>query len=337
MSGGMAILVWCALFAAMSAVGTWLARLYALRRRLIDAPGERRSHAVATPRGGGIAIALAALVALIAMAMRQPLDIVLLVGAGMGLLLVAGIGWLDDHRPLSPWSRLAVHALAAGWLVVGLYLSGRSAPVALSSGLAALVLINAWNFMDGIDGIAGTQAVLVLSFLGITAGAGLPVHLGLAFASAVLGFLPFNMPKARIFMGDAGSGALGYLVALSLGLWLDRQPSAVWPVALMPLSAFLLDTGLTLASRILKRERWWQPHVEHAYQRWSRRAGRHMVPTCGYLTWTLLGCLGGLWAMGKGDGVVAMTVMAWLTTGCLVWVWLRRQPGPATASAEPRG
>ena len=334
MTGPVALIAWCVLFAAISAAGTWLARGYALRRRLLDAPGERRSHEVATPRGGGIAIAVAALAAMAALALRQPLEIVLLACAGLGLLLVAGIGWVDDHRPLSPWSRLVVHGVAAGWLVAGLYLSGRSVPVALLAGGSALVLVNVWNFMDGIDGIAGTQAVLVFAFLGATAGGGLPVHLGLAFSAAVLGFLPFNMPRARIFMGDVGSGTLGYLVALSLGLWFDRQPTTAWPLALLPLSAFLLDAGLTLASRVLRGERWWLPHVGHAYQRWSRRAGSHMVPTLGFLSWTLLGSVSGLWWMGKGDKGIAMVVAVWLTAGCVLWVWLRRQPGPDATSME---
>ena len=109
-------IVWFALFAAIAAAGTWAARAYALRLRLLDEPGERRSHRVATPRGGGIAIVVAFLVAIAAMILRQPSDVVLLGCAGLGFLMVAAVGWVDDHRPLSPWSRLVVHAVAAGWL-----------------------------------------------------------------------------------------------------------------------------------------------------------------------------------------------------------------------------
>ena len=336
MTGGMTLMLWCALFAAMSAAGTWLARGYALRRSLLDQPGDRRSHRIATPRGGGIAIAIAALVAIVALAVRQPLEIVLLACAAFGLVLVAGIGWIDDHRPLSPWSRLAIHALAAGWLCAGLYLSGRSVPVCAVAGIAALVLVNVWNFMDGIDGLAATQGVVVLAALGIAGGAGLPVHLGLALSAAVLGFLPFNAPRARIFMGDVGSGALGYLVALVLGVWMGRRPAAEWWVALLPLGAFLLDSGLTLASRMLRGERWWLPHVEHAYQRWSRRSGSHMRPTLGYLGWTLLGCAGCLWLAGKGDRAIAMAVTIWMMAGSVCWVWLRRQPAAAAVAVKVR-
>src|SRR5687768_14092488 len=104
--------VWLALFSAIGAIGTWLARTYAVQRNLVDHPGERRSHSAATPRGGGIAVVAALLVATLALAMRDPLRAMQLVGFALGLTLVAGIGWWDDHRPLPAWLRLGVHAIA---------------------------------------------------------------------------------------------------------------------------------------------------------------------------------------------------------------------------------
>jgi UDP-N-acetylmuramyl pentapeptide phosphotransferase/UDP-N-acetylglucosamine-1-phosphate transferase len=323
-------LIWCALFAAIAAAGTWVARVYALRRRLLDEPGERRSHAMPTPRGGGIAIVIAMLVAIVAMALRQPSEIVLLVCAAFGLLLVAGIGWLDDHRPLSPWSRLAVHVVASGWLMVGFYLSGRSPEVSITVFMLSLALVNIWNFMDGIDGLASTQAILVasaFSWLSWLAGTAVAVHLGLAFIAAVFGFLPFNFPRARIFLGDVGSGTLGFMLALLAGCALDGLRPAAWPLLLLPLGAFLLDAGLTLTTRMLRGERWWTAHVEHAYQRWARRAGSHARVTAGYAVWTVSGCTAMVWLSGGDGSGIVMSAVLWVVFGCALWLWLRGRPG----------
>lgn len=318
------LIAWCVLFAALGAVGTWMARAYALQRQLLDQPGERRSHRIATPRGGGIAIALAFLVALLAMILREPREIVLLACAGFGLLMVAGVGWVDDHRPLSPWSRLAVHAVAAGWLGTGFYLSGASSAVVTTAFLSALVLVNIWNFMDGIDGLAASQTMLAAAAFAYLAGSLLAIHLGLALIASTLGFLPFNFPKARIFLGDVGSGTLGFALALMLGMSLDAMPLRAWPLAFLPLSAFLLDAGLTLFTRVLRGERWWTPHVEHAYQCWARCAGRHTLVTMGYAAWTLLMCLGMAWLWKRNPRGMEMAVVGCMAIGSGFWYRLRR-------------
>ena len=328
------LIVWCALFAAIGAAGTWMARRYAMQRQLLDQPGERRSHRVATPRGGGIAIALAFLIAIVAMILRQPGEIILLVCAGFGMFLVAGIGWADDHRPLSPWSRLVVHTVAAGWLAVGFYLSGRSGSVAVTVFVLSLVLVNIWNFMDGIDGLAASQAVLVAAIFALMAGSSLAIHLGLALIGATLGFLPFNLHRVKIFLGDVGSGTLGFALALMAGLFLDAVPFAVWPLVLLPLSAFLLDASLTLLTRMLRGERWWTPHVEHAYQRCARRAGSHLPVTVGYAIWTMLACLGTVWLRGADQRDMMMTVVMWSAMGGGLWYWLRRLPPARDVNQE---
>lgn len=338
MSWSPGLVLWSLLFAAIGAAGTWLARGYALRRHLLDQPGERRSHAVATPRGGGVAIALAFLVALVAMAARRPDEIVLLACAAIGLVLVAGIGWIDDHRPLSPWSRLAVHVLAAGWLMAGVYLSGRGGGAALGAFAAALVLVNVWNFMDGIDGLAASQAVLAAASLAFLAGTDLlAVHLGLALIASTLGFLPFNFPRARIFLGDVGSGALGYALALLLAMSLhtlstDQRSSAAWLLVLLPLSACVLDAGLTLSVRIARGEKWWTPHVQHVYQRWARRLGGHPPVTAAYALWTLAAGSAAAWLAGGGRSEIAMVVSVWLASGAGLWCVLRVRSGDRAAN-----
>ena len=203
--------------ALLSAALTWTARGYALRRQLLDQPGERRSHSVATPRGGGIAIVVSLLVAAGAAMWAWPGAAPSLLVACLGLVLVAGIGWWDDHRPLPALRRLLVHFIAAALLAGLVKVHGGSWLLAVLVLLFTASLINIWNFMDGINGIASSQAIVAA--LGLAPVLPWPYSLAaVALGLACLGFLPFNFPRARIFMGDVGSGALGYAVAVVLVL-----------------------------------------------------------------------------------------------------------------------
>lgn len=319
---------WVGIPFAIACVGTWLARAYALRRRLIDEPGERRSHGQATPRGGGVGIVLAMFVALAMLPAAMPASQRVLPGAiALGLLLVAAVGWADDHRPLSPWGRLATHVLAAGCLGAGLSAAGMGPMVAATGALAALVLVNVWNFMDGIDGLAASQALLVALACALFARGGAGAWLALALAGACVGFLAFNLPPARIFLGDVGSGALGYLLAALLA-WSAASAPTDAPLLLLPLSAFLLDASLTLAGRLWRRERWWLPHTQHAYQRWVRRNGLHGTVTGAYALWSL-GALLLLVAATKSDPAFKMLALAGCyLVGAAAWSWLQRTPLP---------
>lgn len=315
------VLPWLTLHFCIAAVGTWLARGYAIRRQLMDAPGERRSHEVATPRGGGIAIVAALLAAAAWLAWQLPGDRLWLASFAAGLVLVAGVGWWDDHRPLSPWLRLAVHALAAFGLAGACWLaSGRWEAVAVAW-LAVMVLVNIWNFMDGIDGIAATQAALcALAFLFVLDGPG--AWLAAALFAACAGFLPFNFPRARIFLGDVGSGALGYALASLLALAAMAKP--MQGLLILPMLPFLVDAGFTLLSRILKGERWWTPHVGHVYQRAARRFG-HIRVTLAYLVLSGVTLLLIVGMSNEGGGAVQL---AWVG-GCFavtlaLWGWARK-------------
>lgn len=275
-----AVYVWLGLLAAGAAAATWMARYYALRGNLMDQPGERRSHTVATPRGGGIAIVLVVCVAGLYLMARQASANVLGLAFLSGLLIVAAIGWWDDHRPLSPWLRLAVQAVAALILAAGAgWQSGHWMPALVAFG-AAMVLVNVWNFMDGIDGLAASQAGLAASaYAGVLTGEWRV--LAMALVAACLGFLPFNFPRARIFLGDVGSGALGFALAGLLAAALLAVPPARAPLLILPLCLFLVDAGFTLLRRILRGEQWWAPHVTHLYQMAARRFG-HVVVTMVY-------------------------------------------------------
>ncbi|WP_236493201.1 MraY family glycosyltransferase [Xanthomonas massiliensis] len=271
---------WIALAGIASAAGTWLARRYALARQLLDEPGERRSHQVPTPRGGGAAIVAVMLAVAAGLLVRASgAEAALLGSFVLALALVAGIGAWDDHRPLSPWLRLAVHGLAGALLGGALWWAGAPAWLAVAGALLVPGLVNVWNFMDGINGLAASQALLCAGLFA-SGLAGDWRLLAWVAAAACLGFLPFNFPRARIFLGDVGSGALGLVLAWLLAVLVLQRPGA-WPSALA-LLPFLADAGFTLVRRMLRGEKWWQPHATHLYQRLARRHGSHVPVTLAY-------------------------------------------------------
>src|SRR5690606_7576504 len=180
------------------------------------------------------------------------------------------------------------------------------------------VLVNVWNFMDGIDGLAASQAALAAAGLALLAGEGPAVLPALALSAACLGFLPFNFPRARIFLGDVGSGALGFALAVLVVLLPSDAPTddrvGVLLLAALPLSAFLVDATLTLSGRIVRRERWWTAHVEHAYQRFAVRAGSHAPVTMAYAAWTAVATVAAVVLLDSGlkskAGIVGIFVVA---------------------------
>lgn len=308
--------------AVVAALGAAWALGHARRHGLIDVPGERRSHQVDTSRGGGIGIVIACLVCLLAMAWYYSGHVGWWLIAA-GLALVAGVGWLDDHRPLPAWPRLAVHALAATLLAVSLHLGGSGVVVCLMGFVLAMGLINAWNFMDGINGLATSQALLCGLAFALLPGFAAPI-LGLVIAGACLGFLPFNFPHARIFLGDVGSGALGYLIAVLIAIGLTSSPVRDWPLLLLAPLAMLVDSSLTLLWRMRRGERWWQPHVEHVFQRWSRRTG-HFRVTLAYALWTTIVIAVMLSMWGRPDNTGLTAFLACVTAAMLGWWWLHRR------------
>ena len=308
-----------------------LARRYALRRELLDHPGHRRSHDVPTPRGGGIApviVLFAGGLALLAFdpSSKRHLGVCLL-----GLAIVAGIGWLDDHRPLPAWSRLLVHLVAgslAGIALIGIAQTPLQMAAIAACAVGVAGFVNAWNFMDGIDGLAASQASLVVVVLLIGGGSagtwldGAWRGFGWLLVAAVLGFLPFNFPRARIFLGDVGSGALGFVVACLL-LRAVVAGGMAWPfVALLP-SAFLIDAGLTLLSRLWRGKRWWRPHREHLYQ-WLVRTGRtHVHVTGAYALWTA--AAGAVAVVAARNSEIGVRISGGaLLSGCFLWMWVRK-------------
>lgn len=314
-----AFLAWVLLHFAVAVAGTWLTIRYAVWRNLLDQPGARRSHAMATPRGGGMAIVVAALGGMAWLAASQPEHAWSLAASGLGLLLVAGIGWADDHAALPAWPRLLVQALAAALVAWAIH---RTTAVMLDAFLAfglVMVMVNVWNFMDGIDGLAASQAAIAAAGLALVLAPGPWAWLGAGLIAAIAGFLPFNFPRARIFLGDVGSGALGYLLAVLLLAAYVGQRSQ-WPWLLLPVSVFLIDAGFTLAMRILRKERWWEPHVQHAYQSWSRRVGSHAPVTMAYAALSLSAVVLMLCAFHWPQSFSRWICWAWYGVLALAWV-----------------
>lgn len=304
---------------------TLVSLAYATRAALIDLPGDRRSHAVPTPRGGGLGIVLAVL-ASVAWLIATTDSEGWLAWFAVAVLGVAVVGWWDDHRSLSIGLRLAVHLVASILLGVGLMgLPGSPAESLLFAlaVLSSMALVNFWNFMDGINGLAASQAALLGLALSIAMPGAATGWVALALGMACLGFLPLNFPRARIFMGDVGSGALGLMVAAIL--WRGVAADGLdWRFALILPSAMLVDAGLTLVMRVLQGKRWWEAHREHLYQQAVERGLSHALVTFLYACWsaTLAGAylVGREWgAGGTGDALV----LAAYAGGGLLWAGAR--------------
>lgn len=275
----------------VSLILTAVLRRYALNRSIIDIPNARSSHSVPTPRGGGVAIVVAFVLSLVVLAYLQLqtyAQTTALLGAG---ILVAVIGFMDDHGHIAARWRLLGHFIAALWALF--WLNGLPALVFfgitvdlgwIGHVLAAFYLVwmlNLYNFMDGIDGIASLEAVCVCVGLALSywlTGHESMVWAPLLLTATVLGFLYWNFPPARIFMGDAGSGFLGIILsALSIqAAWAGSEFFFAW---LIMLGVFVVDATFTLIRRLVRGDKVYEAHRSHAYQFASRRFGKHLPVT----------------------------------------------------------
>ena len=234
-------------------------------------PGPRSSHAAPTPVGGGLALVAGWLVAVGALALYGHAPAGLLAGVLPGVLALSLVGWLDDWKGLRARLRLAVQLAVSLWLLGLLAIAGEGVPLPWWwIALPALVwLTNLTNFMDGSNGLAAAQGV----FAGLAAAVIMHAHgapqlaaASAALGGACLGFLPWNFPRARVFMGDAGSTALGFGIGALLLLGVQQEALPL-PAALLLMSVFIVDATLTLLRRIRRGERWYTAHKQHVYQR----------------------------------------------------------------------
>lgn len=320
-------------FALALAAGLLIAaavRRYAVSRALLDPVEGRRLHRIPTPRGGGLAMVLPVLATLLGLAVAaggRPGDF----APTAALALVALVGWMDDHRGLPVLPRLGAHAMAglllATWIGQLLPANAAGGLLLVLAFLLVVTSINLTNFMDGANGMVTLPAIAVgaLAVWGaarwpavLGAEAALLTTLGAVLAGSALGFLPWNWPRARLFMGDVGSGALGLCFAL-----LVLQAAVVEPrlalAMLLLLAPLWLDASLTLLGRAWRRERVWIAHRQHLYQWWVRCGASHATVSLAYL---LAGVTGVLWILPAlpADGTFpALRGYAW--AGLLVLLW----------------
>jgi Fuc2NAc and GlcNAc transferase len=303
---------------AACALLTGVVRRYALKVSLLDLPNARSSHSVPTPRGGGIAIVFVFVVGLSVLAALGLVENRFALTLGCTSLLVAGIGFADDRKGVAASARFAVQVTC-----VTIFLAAYLWPIPLAIPLidrvpvlafAILVLsmvwlLNLFNFMDGIDGIAAAEVASVGVGLIVVAGLNVETdHLrasSLLLVASTIGFACWNWPPAKIFLGDVGSGFLGFVVGCLL-LGSVRQGSITFCVALILPAAFITDATITLIRRVFRGERWYEAHRSHAYQwlsrRWQSRAA---------VVWVLL-AINVLWLLPMAIAAESNDEYAWL-------------------------
>ena len=283
------------------------------RGHMLDYPNERSSHFTPTPRGGGIAVTGSVLLAWIALD-KAGLVASSVIGVALGAGLLAVVSWIDDVRGLSPRVRLVAQSAAvtigilalpdarnglAAWSGPALYLA--------ATGLLWVWWINLFNFMDGIDGLAVSEAAAICGGLLLLAAVGddtdpTTALLAAGIIGAAVGFLVWNWSPARIFLGDVGSVPLGYLSGYLL---LDLAARGRWKMALILPLYFLADATITLFRRLLSGERVWEPHRQHFYQRALRNGLGHAAVVKRVIAADLL-LIGCGWAAENGRAMLSL-------------------------------
>jgi len=296
--------------------GALAVKTYAARLNLVDKPNHRSSHVKSTPRGGGLGIVLGGTVTGGWLVLFQSSDVLLWTSLIFLSIIIAILGIVDDARNVSAKIRFVVQLVSVGALLFalgelpdlplpfGVSVSGLMLFLLIS--LAAIWWINLFNFMDGIDGIAGAQALFMLV---AAAGLSFTNHSGeviqplfwwmLYLAAASLGFLLLNWPPAKIFMGDVGSTYLGFMI-VALALLSVQAGTLNYAVWLILAAVFLTDATVTLLTRLLHGERIYQAHRNHTYQRLALRWGRHSSVT----------------VLFTGINMIWLLPLAW---SCAVW------------------
>jgi Fuc2NAc and GlcNAc transferase len=320
--------------AVASSILAGLVRAYALRTSLLDLPNERSLHRTPTPRGGGVAIVVVTLGALVGLAAGGVVSTGAAWTLGAGGALVAAVGWLDDRRGVRAPVRALVHAAAAAWAAAWIW--GEPTPAAILGAVGIVWAINFYNFMDGIDGLAAAEAVTVGAIGGallLVAGDAALAIVPLIVAAAAAGFLGWNWEPARIFMGDVGSGFLGYVFG-ALALLSHRSGAVPLTLWLLLLGVFLFDATITLLRRMARGERWYQAHRSHAYQRLAQAGLNHAWVTKLVLLVNLaLGALAWLAQTRRlttGAAVLAGTVML-----AILYLAIERRRPMSAAASDP--
>jgi UDP-N-acetylmuramyl pentapeptide phosphotransferase/UDP-N-acetylglucosamine-1-phosphate transferase len=313
---------------------------------ILDHPNERSLHDRPVPRGGGLAILIAMGVCGAATALIYPTRG--LEGMGLGILIVAVVSYIDDRHSITVAGRLAAHVVASvviiysGFFIHELAIPGMNwswPPIAgaILSAVFIVWMINLYNFMDGMDGFAGGMAVIgfgTFAFMGWTAGHDAFLSVSLIIAAASAGFLFFNFPPARIFMGDVGSSTLG-LLAAAFSLWGARdRVFPLWAAALV-FSPFIVDATVTLVRRLLRGERVWQAHKTHYYQKLVQAGwGHRRTVLWEYVL--MAACAGSaIWAVRQPETVQWWTIGFWVMAYAMLIAMVHRL-APSRTSFDGR-
>jgi UDP-N-acetylmuramyl pentapeptide phosphotransferase/UDP-N-acetylglucosamine-1-phosphate transferase len=332
--------------------------LLAARWRLVDLPNRRSAHSLPTARGGGLAIVSTFALGAIAVAIRWPaVAVAVLVGALLPCLTIAAVGFVDDIRPLRASLRLFIQ------IGIAVVITGVLGPIdaiaipglpRLELGMFAwpftvvwiVGLTNAFNFMDGSDGMAGLGAIVVglcIGLLALRLQAHVPMLLAVFLAAAAAGFLVFNWPPARIFMGDVGSGFLGtFLAALPLLFPRDTRPLVFLPIVLC-LWPYVYDPFLSVLRRIANKKNPFVPHREFLFHRLIRSGATHSQTAILYGLMTAVGGLAGMLMIADDvpDRIRAAMPLAMVAAGAGLTLGIERRCAsvelvPAESSHAPK-
>ena len=340
------------ILAALSAfaLSAWLTCRFSRpgsRLYILDHPTERSLHSRPVPRSGGVAIVVSISVVGTLLCARLgdlPDGLPWLVSAW---LLTAAVGFVDDHQSRSVMVRLLVHG-AAGVLVLlgGFALEQLEVPgwaANLPRVLAILVtwlfvvwMINLYNFMDGMDGFAGGMSCIgfgTFALIGVFAGHSLFATLSLVIALAALGFLCFNFPPARIFMGDVGAYSLG-LLAAGFALWGVRDGLFPFWIPVLIFSPFIVDATITLIWRTLRGEPVWKAHRSHCYQRLVQHGFGHRKTVLWQYALMLACAVSALMALHLSQFIQWLIIVCWAAVYVMLFVWVAQRHDPKASATS---
>ena len=299
-------------------------RFYSLSSGLIDTPNSRSSHNLPTPRGGGLSIAATYLVLLIVLKIISDLPAHFFYSLVAGGVLVGGVGWLDDYSDVAALYRFLVHFLAATIVV---FLVGGLPPLQIgtqlidlgwSGDLLSVIFLvwftNLFNFMDGIDGIAASEAIFILGAALLCNGfksAHYLIMLQAGLVAGCVGFLVWNWPPAKIFMGDVGSGFLGIVIGAIALISVSLGELSIWTWLILG-SVFIVDATVTVVRRMMRGDSWYSAHRSHAYQHAAQRLHSHTKVTVSIWGINIIWLLPLGWASAKiPEAAWSLMLLAW--------------------------
>ena len=254
---------------------------FTIKKNILDIPNDRSSHDTPTPRGGGLSISLSIIVCVIYIIIREGTTVPYIPLLGLGVLIISIIGILDDVKNLSAATRAFLYLTTSSIVILSVtkftFISLQEIVFISVAILGVTWLTNLYNFMDGADAIAGIQAIAAAFPAGIFLYLLNEQEIALlcfTLVASTIGFLVLNWPPAKIFMGDVGSCALGFVFGGLIFINYLQNSLSIY-IWLVLLSFFIVDATLTLFKRIFNREKWYQAHRSHAYQRYLQMGHSH--------------------------------------------------------------